>query len=239
MTASRNRRFLLFLVLQLFVVCNVVAQTSDSANEFWPALDATFDLRPKTRLLVYAEKHDGEDVSLSQWNLGAILSYRMSRILKRHLTDIDEENEYNLVIGGGYQFVETKQNDSTKRENRLILQGTPKYILGGGFLLQDRSRVEFRWIDGKYNFRYRNKLTVNRPFEINKFRFTPYTSGELFWDRNHHSWDENQYAFGVQIPYKKLLMVDSYYLHQNCTTCSPASVNVFGVTLNLYFHRKK
>lgn len=71
------------------------------------------------------------------------------------------------------------------------------------------------------------------------YEFTPYATGELFWDRNHHSWNQNQYAFGVQLPYKRHLMVDTYYLRQNCTTCSEDPLNVWGVTLNLYFRSKK
>ena len=235
----RGTGIVFFLLVQSVVISNVLAQSSDTANEFWPSIRATFDLRPKTRLLIYGEKHNGEDVSLAQWNLGAIVSYRMKRLINRHRDEIDEENLYNLVIGSGYQYVQTDQNGKTKRENRLIVQAIPKYSPGAGFLLQDRSRLEFRWIDGGYNFRYRNKVTVDRPFKVNNFRFSIYASGELFWDRNNHSWNENQYAFGVQMPYKKVLMVDTYYLHQNCTTCSQSSVNVFGATLNFYFHRKK
>ena len=135
--------------------------------------------------------------------------------------------------------MQTNQNDKIKREHRIILQATPKYIPGAGVLVQDRNRVEFRWNDGTYDFRYRNELTIDRPFKLSAFRFTPYAAGELFWDRNHHSWNQNQYAFGVQLPYKKRLMLDTYYLRQNCTTCNQDPLNVFGLTLNLYFRRKK
>ena len=162
----------------------------------------------------------------------------MKRILKRHRDDINEENEYNLVVGGGYEFLKTNQINSTKVEHRVLVESTPKYMLPARFLVQDRSRIEFRWNGGTYNFRYRNKLTVDRPFKINKFRFQPYASGELFWDRNHHAWNENQYAFGVQFPYKKLLMLDTYFLRQNCTTCSQDPVGVFGIKLNFYFRRR-
>jgi uncharacterized protein DUF2490 len=239
MRIERRRIFLMATVLLVLIDSNSAGQTSSTAKEVWPAVHATFELQPKTRLLVFVEKHNGEDFSLAQWKVGAIVSYRMKRILEAHRSDIDEENEYNLVVGGGYEYVQTNQNDETKREHRIILQSTPKYIPGAGVLMQDRNRVEFRWTDGAYNFRYRNKLTIDRPFKEGVFRFTPYAAGELFWDRNHHAWNQNQYAFGVQLPYKRRLMLDTYYLRQNCTTCSQDPVNVFGVTLNVYFRRKK
>ena len=34
-------------------------------------------------------------------------------------------------------------------------------------------------------------------------------------------------------------MLDTYLRHQNCTSCVPHSVNMVGVTLNLYFRQIK
>jgi Protein of unknown function (DUF2490) len=229
----------IFLTVALLLVSSehAFSQDSTTAKEIWPQLSATYTFPPRLGVKVYTEKHDGEDVSQSQWKVGALLSYRMKRILKRHREDIDEENEYNLVVAGGYEFIRTEQESGTKREHRVFIQTTPKYMLPAGFLLQDRSRAEFRWTDGTYNFRYRNKLIAQRAFKVNNFRYTPYASGELFWDRNKQVWNQNHYAFGVQIPYKKLLMLDTYYLRQNCTTCNPDPLSVFGVTLNFYFRK--
>lgn len=228
-----------FLVLVLLTAGMARAQTPASETEVWPKVSAFVELRPKTRLEIFAQRQNGEDFSSLQWNVGAILSYRMRRLIRGDAADIDEENEHLLVLGAGYEYLQTDQNGSTKRENRIIFQGTGRHRPGAGFLLTDRNRLEFRWVNGVYDFRYRNKATVNRAFRVDKFRFTPYASGELFWDRNHHSWGENQYAFGVQLPYKKILMLDTYYLHQNCTACSQQHINVFGLTLNLYFRQTK
>ena len=109
------------------------------------------------------------------------LHYRVKRMLKERHHEIDEENRYNLVVGGGYEFTQTDQNGSTKRGHRIILQASPRYVLPFKLLAQNLNCVEFRWVHSAYNFRYRNKLTVDRPLSVDKFRFTPYASGELFW----------------------------------------------------------
>jgi hypothetical protein len=231
---------LIAIALLLLMDEGALGQTPTGASsEFWPSLKASFELRPRMRLQVWGDKQDGEDFDFLQWKTGAILSYRMKRILKLRDSDIDEENEYNLVLGVGYEYLRTTQNDKTKSENRIIIQATPRYTPGAGFLLTDRNRVEFRWVNGSYDVRYRNKLVIDRRLKVENFSFTPYASGELFYDRNHHSWNENQYAFGVQLPYRKRLMLDVYYLRQNCTTCSQDPLNVLGLTLNLYFRRKR
>ena len=210
-------------------------QSSGESNQFWPTLNASFELGKRSRITTTIEKHNGEDAPYDQWKFAAIFSHRINRIGEYLRHDVDKENEYNLVLGGGYEFLRTDQNGRQKNEHRILVQAIPKYVLFAKILAQDRNRIEFRWTNGIYDFRYRNKLTIDRTFKIDKLRLIPYASGELFWDRNHHAWNENQYAFGVRFPYKKSFMLDTYYLRQNCTTCSLDPLNVFGVQANLYF----
>jgi hypothetical protein len=234
----RQSRILLVVSFLLFLL-NGSTMGQTAGKEFWPKLTGAVELGPKTRIQFWVQRQDGEDFDFNEWKVGALVSYRVKRILKPHLGDIDEENEHTLVLGGGYQYSRTDQNDTTKREHRMIIQATPRHLHDTGLLLQDQNRVELRWVDGNFSARYRNKLMVQRGFKVDEFRFTPYASGELFYDGSHHSWNQNQYAFGVQLPYKKRLMLDTYYLRQNCTTCSQDPLDVFGVTLNLFFRRKK
>ena len=229
-------RFLLTVAFLLILTCDVtLSQTSDTQTEVWPKLSASLDLRPKTRLQIFGGNQNDGDF---QWYAGTIVSYRMKHLVMRREPDVDDENEHLVVLAAGYEYLQTIESDKTRRENRVIVQGTGNQSPGAGFLLTDRNRLEFRWVNGAYNFRYRNKLSVDRAFKVSGFRFTPYSSGEMFWDRNHHSWSQNQYSVGVHLPYKQLLKFDIYYLHQNCTTCSQQHVNVAGLTLNLYFKMK-
>ena len=215
------------------------AAQSTSSNELWPAVRANIDLHPRVGLQFYGERQNGEELPKAELKAGVKVSYRVKPLFKHFLADIDTENQYLVTVAAGYEYIRKSKNGEPSNENRLIIDSTPRYAPGAGFLLLNRQRMEFRWIDGKYNFRYRLKVTVQRAFKVDRFRFTPYASGELFWDRNHHEWNQNQYAFGVQLPFKRRLMLDTYVLHQNCTTCVSDSVNVFGVSVNLYFRRSK
>lgn len=221
--------------------CAAQSGSTGPSTQVWGSFNASFELSERTRITALAEKHNGEEGGYAQEKIGALFGYRMKRFGKHLRGDIDKENEYNMIMGVGYELIKTHQNESLKTEHRLLLQSTPKYVFALGFLAQDRNRIEFRWNAGTYDFRYRNRLTIDRPFKIGKVHFAPYAAGELFWDRNHHSWNENQYAFGVQWPYRKMFMLNTYFLHQNCTTCSTNPLNVAGVTANFYFDwpRKK
>jgi hypothetical protein len=217
------------------VSCVAQSQNQNDTNQFWGTLNVSLDLGARARITTSVETRNGDDPFYQLLRAGAVFSYRVKGIGKHLLHEVDKEDEYNVVIGGGYEFLQTKQNGATQGEHRVLLQATPKYLIGAKIFLQDRSRIEFRWMDQGYNFRYRNKLTIGRRFRINRVRFTPYASGELFWDRNQHLWNQNRYAFGVQLPYKKSFILEPYYLRRNCSTCSPDSANVLGMTLSLYF----
>jgi hypothetical protein len=115
----------------------------------------------------------------------------------------------------------------------------PSYRLLSRLLVRDRNRVEFRWVDGVYSTRYRNLLTLETDFLVHGVRFTPFGSAEVFYDGPKHSWNEEWYTAGVQLPYKRRLMLETYYRRENCPTCSPARWNVGGATLNVYFRNTK
>ena len=116
-----------------------------------------------------------------------------------------------------------------------MLAVTPRLRPSARWLLEDRNRVELRWVNGEYSTRYRNRLTVERDFLVHQFRFTPYVSAEFFYDGAKQSWNEEWYSVGVNLPYQRLAMLSLYYLRQQCTSCSPGDANVIGVTLNFYF----
>ena len=211
------------------------AQTTETAGEFWPGVDVHAQLRSNFRVLAWSELKKGEDFPYQQVNLGTGLAYQWKRFQKPHLENIDPDKESFLVVGVGYEYLRTIQSGKDSYEDRLAVQVTPRYRPPAEFLLTDRNRVEFRWVNGDYETRYRNRMTIERPFLIREFRFDPYASAEFFYNIPKSSWNQEQYAAGVQLPYRRILMVDLYYLRQNCDTCSPEHLNVFGLTVNLYF----
>lgn len=238
MKTTLRARVLVLLILS--TAGTTQAQTSESAKELWPTLKATIEVRPKTRIQLYTGKQDGEDLARTQWTYGVMGSYRMKRLVPAGLGDIDDEKNHIMTLGAGFEYLHTNDDGNMKNEKRIVVQGTPNYLIPSmGLNLQDRSRIEFRWVNGAYSTRYRNKLTIQRSLRLHRFSFTPYSTGEVFYDGKSKSWNENQYAFGVIFPYKKLLSLDPYFIHQNCTTCKEPHVNAFGLTLNIFVNLMK
>jgi hypothetical protein len=82
-------------------------------------------VRPETRIEPSAEKQNGEDLARVQWKFGVMGSYRMKRLVKAHFWDIDDDKNYVMVLGGGYEYLRTNDNGSTKTEKRFFIQGCP------------------------------------------------------------------------------------------------------------------
>ena len=181
----------------------------------------------------------GADYPYQQLFAGVGFGYQLHRITKPHAVNIDPDKEHQFSFGSGYEYLRTIQSGKAKYEDRLALQATLHQRLGPSFLISDRNRVEFRWVNGSYSTRYRNQLTLERDFIVRGFRFTPYAEAEVYYDGGKHSWNEEQYTAGIQWPYKKLLMLNTYYLRQHCTTCNPKYLDVGGVAVNFYFRSDK
>lgn len=211
------------------------SQTSNTETEVWPDVDAHIQLPSNFRVLVFGGTEQAIGFPYQQWYAAGGLGYQLKSILTPHLENIDQDKEHYLVFGGGYEFLRTIQSGKTSDENRIALDGVFSFRPTGRFLVLDRNRVEFRWIDGVYSTTYRNKLLVERDFLLRRFRFSPYGSVEVFYNGAQSSWNQEWYYVGIQWPHKRIFMVDTYYQRQNCTGCTPTNWNVAGVTLNFYF----
>jgi len=150
--------------------------------------------------------------------------------------NIDPDKEHMFVFGGGYEYLQTLSG-KTNTENRVFLEAVSGFRLLSQLIVRDRNRVEARWVNGVYSIRYRNEVSCDYDITIRKFRFTPYGSAEFYYDGANKSWNEEQYTAGIEWPYKRILMLRTYYPRQNCTTCSPRHQNVLGLTLNVFWRR--
>ena len=222
-----------------------VGQTTSTETKWIEEADAHFQLPSQWRVLTFVGGEQGQNYPYQQWYAAVGLGYQFKRFSTPHPKNIDPDKEFYLVAGVGYEHLDT--GSSGKSENRMTVDATPGYNFPGDLLVRDRNYFEFRWINGKYSTTYRNRLTLEREFNINALRFTPYGSVEAFYDTDSHSaegsynnrshvWNQWWYAAGVQLPYQRWFMLQAYYRRENCSTCTPASWNAGGITLNFFLH---
>jgi Protein of unknown function (DUF2490) len=208
---------------------------SDTVGEFWPTLNLFLDLPQEYRVTAFAASKKGEEFPYEQVYAGVGFGKQWKPIVREHVKNLDSAKEHVFGFGGGYERVQTVQSGKESYENRLALQLQAGYRLNRRLLVSDRNRVEFRWVNGAYSTRYRNQATGLYDITVHGFHFSPYASAEFFFDGASNSWNEERYTGGFEWPFRKILMLQTYYLRQNCDTCNPQYLNVGGLTVNLFF----
>jgi hypothetical protein len=215
------------------------AQQPTTRNEFWPEIDVYINLKPKLRLyLLGTVSKSVEDGEL--FNAKAFESQ-----IGVHVDYIPNDH---LILRTGYRFgTSVGETSEPFKEHRLLTEQTLRKLLPNELLLSDRNREDFRFVNGDFSFRYRNRVTLEKEFHLLKGRtVTPYVSGEMFYDTRYQTWNRNRLAVGVQVslrrgPIRKLLLpkrqviLDLYYMRQNDSRSNTAHVNAIGASLAVHF----
>lgn len=98
-------------------------------------------------------------------------------------------------------------------ENRGILEVTARWPIGGAWLVSDRNKGDFRWIDGEYSARYRNRLRAERNLAFAHVKFTPYANGEVYYDFKADTWNRTDLTLGGEFPMPSKTVFELYVTH--------------------------
>ena len=108
------------------------------------------------------------------------------------------------------------------------------------FLILDRNRADLDWKDGKFTWRYRNKLTLERTVAIYSYHLIPYAAVEPFYESQYEKWSTTSIYAGTLLPVGKHVEFNPYYEHDNNTGKRPnQQVNSVGLAMYLYFSLEK
>jgi hypothetical protein len=241
-----QKRLVLILVLFLCLFSSRIckAQEPTTRNEFWPGLEVYINVKPKVRLYLLGSISK----TIEDGELFNAQSYEAQ--VGAHVDYIPNEH---LILRAGYRYGRAiGENDDGFREHRILADQILRKLLPGDLLLTDRNREEFRFIRGDFSFRYRNRVTIEREFQLSGLpllrtrSITPYVSGEIFYDTRFGVWNRNRYAVGVvqslrrgpilkQLLPKRAINLDLYLMRQNDSRSSPSHVNALGAALVFYF----
>ena len=70
----------------------------------------------------------------------------------------------------------------------MTSEATGRAHLPASILVSDRSRIDLRWINGEFRWRYRNRLKLERTFRLKRFDFTPYAHAEVSYSLDQSHW---------------------------------------------------
>jgi hypothetical protein len=102
-------------------------------------------------------------------------------------------------------------------------------------LLTDRHRTDLRVINGRFAWRYRNRMTLERSFKVGRLSLTPFARGEVFYDGYWGLWSQNSYSMGATFPISNRLDLAPFYEHRNNSKSTPQHIDALGFAMSLYF----
>jgi|SRR5262245_10994962 len=229
-----RRVYVSFVGTALLVLFFALPANAQNEEQFWPEIAVYIKVNQNMRLFFQAAgtRENFESIGV---DLGASIDFYFKPLLKlkRFLVfQLDESRSRPLLLRAGYHYLPSADSPT---EQRIVLEATPRYPLKLGIVVSDRNRADLRFIEDKFSWRYRNRLTIEREFAINSFSFLPYIRVEGFYDSNYEKWSTTATSAGFVVPIQKHLEIEIYYEHQNKTGTSPnQQVNAFGLTFKLY-----
>jgi hypothetical protein len=213
------------------------APPSDSANEFWPEFDFFIKLNEKSRIFILTSATKQEDLNAyADGQVGVHIDFWALPVLRHRLIRyVDQSRSSLLLFRFGYVYSHPKNNSGATNEDMATGEITGRAHLPRGWLLGDRNRLDFRWLDGNPKHRYRNRLKLEKTYDVSRFQLTPYAYAEVFYDFEQREWTRLRYAPGGEWAITKRVVLEAYYLRQNTWGSVPQFVNAFGLAAQFYF----
>jgi hypothetical protein len=191
-------------------------------TQLWPDTQVAFKLRPDLRLILYGTARIGHvDTTLVSARIGVGLNKSFGEHFSGALFyhRINSESATRL----------------TSREHRIFIELTPRTALGQGFAVQNRVRLEWREINNRGSWRFRNRLQFERPFNLGARKLTPYLAGETYYDTRFRTWNRNDLFLGARVPLNQHVTIDGFYMRRWDARARPGFLHVIGAYWRLEF----
>jgi Protein of unknown function (DUF2490) len=230
----RLARAAILLALALAVS---LAHAQDTAGEYRSELDVYLNTGARTRVLIQNFFEDTPRLDSSDSNLAGFFELALRPLFRRELRDtLDVFRQRYLTFRTGYLHRRSVTDGAETRENRLILEVTGRYPLKSHFVIVDRNRGEFRFVENRpFSERYRNRLWMERDLKSKGLGFTPFVYDELFYDARYGAWTTNRLATGVQLFIGKHMMWQPYVFREHHTRSLPRYTDAVALDLSLFF----
>jgi Protein of unknown function (DUF2490) len=211
------------------------SQAQTQAYQTWPEINTYVNLNQNFRLYFIATRtiENGRGTSAE---IGPNLDFFFMPLFRKNngvIYQSDQAKSRLFLLRAGYHYLPTTNGPA---ENRGVLEVTGRYPLKSGLLFSDRSRSDFRFINGEFSWRYRNRPSIERTVSIWSYHFTPYVRAEAYFDSSYWKWSRTSEDLGSAFPIRKHTEFEIYYEHQNDTGRSRNyQIHALGLSLNLYF----
>jgi hypothetical protein len=218
---QKSLRIISLIIFGLVFGTFAVAQiTPTEDTQVWSDVQLLYPLNEKTDGFLTGTFRSGRDVSHPvDERIGGGLTFKPNKF---------------VTITLAYLYLAQQPLKNVKRyENRVNLAAIFSYPLGK-YTISDRNQFERRFLNSRPNtWRYRNRLQVERTFTAGKFKYSLYTSDEIFYDSGAEAWTRNRFLAGFTHKISPNYAIDLYGGRQNDGRVKPGNWNIIGTALKI------
>lgn len=203
------------------IKCTAQGQAPQRDFQAWASLDATHRINRNADFLVSTGIRYSNDLGH--------LSYR------RITSGFAFHWQRYFTFEPYYQY---SQSDSfsgrIKPENRLAMAITVG-VPWKRWEISDRNRGEKRFKASGQSWRYRNRVEIRHPLNVESNRISVFVWDEVYYSSRAQRWYRNRLALGAGQKLNKRMSVDVYFVHQNDSYSHPGDLNGVGMTIKTEF----
>ncbi len=205
---------------------------ADFFDQVWPEADVYIKTSASTDLYFYASGTRSEEAGRTDAQVGGAIDFYLAPLLGDRgyrLTDLARDRLLNIRIGYFYDTT-PKEIKNAYHANTPFIEMTPRYYLPWKLLATDRNRGDFRFQNGVFFPRYRNRLKLMRIFDFGKRAISPYGSAEAWYDVRYNCFYRLRYEGGAEFEFSKWFVVDTYIVRQQDSEPKFKHLNALGLT---------
>jgi hypothetical protein len=187
------------LALAVFATA-ISLHASDWLDQVWPEAKIYIKTGPTNRIyLQYASTRTREE-GYSDGQIGAHMDFYFAPLAKgRRLRHPDASRNKMVMVRTGYYYAKTPADSPDPfTEHTALIEATPRFFLPRQILVENRFRCDFRFVDGVYTPRFRDRLRIERTFPLPHTSVNPYSEFEAFYDWRYHSFHRQRYSAGAE-----------------------------------------
>jgi hypothetical protein len=223
--AARGRAFAAVLAL---AAASPGLASDQTVSEFWPEVNVFVKTGERTRLFLLGSlAHAREFATATEFSYGIHLDAFALPLPQAWAAAMpDMAQRWSLGWRIGYNRIEALGNSGAPDEDRLLADVTLRSEpLWQGLQWGNRSRIEYRNLQGASSWRFRNRLRLERNFATVEALgervggwlgaqgvrgVTPYAMVEFFYDGRVSDWNRRYQQYGVELELAEARALEFY-----------------------------
>jgi len=167
-------------------------------DQVLPEIDVYHKLSSDLRFSFQAkETREGGAPTQTEIGPSLVLSETASQLEKVTWFDLDDSKKRVLVLSIDYRYLPSPNSPPV---NRVEPVATFHFPLMAGFLLSDRNRADLDWQSGKFTWRYRNLIQIEKRLTVRSYHPAPYAAVEFFYQSQYSKWSDTAIYAGCMFP---------------------------------------